>query len=462
MIAAIAVTLLQFSDYHSHAVPFYAEEGADRGGIARAVGFLASEKRRGAIVFSGGDMVNKGSPAWSDKYRCAEWPWLNGIVDDMALGNHDADYGFAAFDACRKSVTYPILSANTAGFQRYDVLTRHGVRIGVFAVAGSDFQALVKASGFAFSDAVTAARAAVHTLRDVEKVDAVVMIGHEHLQEDFALARAVPGIDLIFGSHSHLRRGLTKIDGTNTWFISPGQYLTDICRVQMTFKGHHLTKVRGELVPVDAHMRTDRAVAKKVAEMQRVLERDPQYAPLFATVGTLDEPMTVDRLGHFAVARMREAANADVAISTDSSFRQPLPRGAITLEQLRAALPYDNEIFVAEMRGDALAKLLGSAGLVVDGVTKPEPSRTYRVATTDYMARTAAEYRDFFKNALSTGKRVRDVVQRSLSRSRREARRHDAALSATAWMGHPSSSARFNSRFETRWASPAGGFTRAA
>lgn len=428
MIAAIAVTLLQFSDYHSHAVPFYAEEGAGRGGIARAAGYLASQKKRGALVFSGGDMVNKGSPAWSDKYRCAEWPWLNGIVDDMALGNHDPDYGAEAFAECRKSIRYPILSANTAGFQPYDVLERHGVRIGVFAVAGSDFPALVKASGFAFRDPVAAARDVVRKLRDDEHVDAVVMIGHEHLQEDYALARAVPGIDLIFGSHSHLRRGLTKIGGTNTWFISPGQYLTDICRVQMTFEGRRLTKVRGELVPVDARMRADAALAKTVEEMQRAIEHDPQYAPLFATVGTLQEPMSVERLGHFAVARMRAVTNADVAVSAESSFRQPLPRGPITLEQLRAALPYDNEIFVADLRGDDVARLLKQEGVVADGVMKPEPSRLYRVATTDYMARTAAESKDFFKNAAPSGKRVRDEVAKAFADvsawTRGAARRH--------------------------------------
>src|SRR5687767_7241923 len=90
--ADTTVTLLHFSDYHSHALPFYTDDG-ERGGIARAIGYLRGEKRRGALVFSGGDTINKGSPAWSDRYGCAEWPWLNGVVDAMAFGNHDADYG---------------------------------------------------------------------------------------------------------------------------------------------------------------------------------------------------------------------------------------------------------------------------------------------------------------------------------------------------------------------------------
>ena len=38
---------------------------------------------------SGGDMMNKGAPSWSDRYQCAEWSWLNGVADAMALGNHE-------------------------------------------------------------------------------------------------------------------------------------------------------------------------------------------------------------------------------------------------------------------------------------------------------------------------------------------------------------------------------------
>ena len=58
-------------------------------------------------------LTNNGIFAWSDKYQCVEWPWLNGIVDAMAFGNHDPDYGLEVFTKCRDAVHYPILSANT-------------------------------------------------------------------------------------------------------------------------------------------------------------------------------------------------------------------------------------------------------------------------------------------------------------------------------------------------------------
>jgi 5'-nucleotidase len=425
------VTILHFSDYHSHAVPFYDDGRVGQGGMARAIGFLRREKARGAIVFSGGDMINKGSPAWSDEYQCAEWPWLNGIVDAMAFGNHDADYGRDAFERCHAQLRYPILSANTAGMQRTAVVSAHGVRIGVFAIAGSDFQSLVKAEGFSFSDHLAAARDAVRELRDRDHVDAVVMIGHEHLDDDFALAHAVPGIDVIFGTHSHLKRELTRIEGTQTWFISPSQYLTYISRVELTFDVSEcgastplskrcsrtaLRSVSGELVRVDDRLPIDATIARRVSAMQRALERDPNYAPLFEPVARLAKAVSVDELGVKTVKIMRRAAGADVAISTASSFRQPLPPGVVTLEDFRAALPYDNEIVVVEMSGAQLAKLLAASraeeALVATKIDV-DAAKTYRVAVTDYLANVATRYREFFAPLAKkqTGLRVRNEVR---------------------------------------------------
>jgi 5'-nucleotidase len=389
--------------------------------MARAVGYLRREKRKGAIVFSGGDMVNKGSPAWSDKYACAEWPWLNGIVDAMAFGNHDADYGRQAFERCRDQVVYPILSANTAGLQRTAIVNARGLRIGVFALAGSDFPALVKTEGFAFSDRVAAARAAVRDLRERERVDAVVMIGHEHLDDDYALARAVPGIDVILGTHSHLKRDLTRIEGTDTWFISPGQYLTYISRLELTIDGGKVTRAEGRLVRVDDSLPLDRAVARRVAGMQRALERDPEYAALFVPIARLAKPVTVEGLAAKTVEVMRRAAAAEVALSTASSFRQALAPGVLTLEELRAALPYDNEIVVVEMSGAQVQRLLAASkseeALVSAKPSALDPNRMYRVAVTDYLANVATRYREFFADLAKhpTGLRVRNEVRISFA-----------------------------------------------
>ena len=401
--AQVRVTLLHFSDYHSHALPFYSDEG-ERGGIARAVAYLRHEKRGGALVFSGGDMINKGAPAWSDEYGCADWPWLNGIVDAMAFGNHDADYGFSTFTKCRDAVSYPILSANTNGFRGYAVFAVHGARVGVFAVAGNDFPQLVKVPELTFGDSVAAARETVRALREVEHVDAVVMIGHEHVEADYALAKSVAGIDLIFGSHTHLKRELTRIPETSTWFISPWQYLGYISRVELTINDHRVTDVRGALVPVDARMREDRSTRRRVRKMERALEK--KHRELFTTITTLRAPLDMHALAAKTLQAMRDAAGADVALSTESSFRLPLPAGPLTMELLRGALPYDNEIVVCTMSGAQLRAL--APDVLTSGADALDPAKQYRVATTDYLAN-----RDAF-TCEGTKKRVRAELRTRL------------------------------------------------
>ncbi|HYI09039.1 MAG TPA: metallophosphoesterase [Thermoanaerobaculia bacterium] len=416
-VADTKVTLLHFSDYHSHALPFYTDRG-ERGGIARAVGYLARHKRRGALVFSGGDMVNKGAPAWSDKYRCAEWPWLNGILDAMAFGNHDADYGLPEFEQCREQLRYPVLSANTAGFKPYRVFQRNEMKIGVFALAGSDFPQLVKVPGLTFSDPVAAARETVRKLREDERADAVVMIGHQHSESDREMAKSVPGIDLILGSHSHLEHELTQIPGTNTWFISPGQYLTYISWIELHFAGGKLAAIDGALVPVDARMPEDRTIATRVAKMQRELENDPQYSELFVPIGSLDAALSVEALATRTLEIMRSVARAEIALSTRSSFRRPLAAGTLTLEALRGAMPYENEIIACTMPGTQLQQFLKAAGeeSYVSGPAAIDPARNYRVATTDYVAYVA--YKDVFLcEKERTGAKVREELRKRIGQA---------------------------------------------
>ncbi len=466
--AETVVTLLHFSDYHSHAVPFFSEHQRAQAGIARALAYLRREKAAGGhvLVFSGGDMMNGGVPAWSDRYTCAEWGWLSGIVDVMALGNHDVDYGWDAFSACRAAVPYPILSGNlvdpdgrpllSAGEKPYVVKTKGAVRIGIFALSGPDFGTLVKAShlppGAHFADPVAAAAQIVKTLREVEKVSAVVFIGHQDWESDFAMARAVPGIDLILGTHSHYQREFMKIAGTATWFISPYQYLTYLSRVELRFQDGTLRGIAGRLVKLDQGLAADPSTAARVADLQAQLEQDPKYKDRFQVIGQAAVEISNDHidtgesvLGNFAMDILRGAAHASVAISTASSFRAAIPPGPIRTEDFLNAIPYGNQILTFRLTGAQLARLLSyslskratdnfavTSGLryVIRGdqatqvqvargggemeVYEPiHPAGLYSVMTTDYIANVAAGYKEVFREAArgtDTGLWVNDTI----------------------------------------------------
>jgi 5'-nucleotidase len=322
------VTLLHFSDYHSHAVPFYSEGQGNTAGIARALAYLKSvADDPHTLIFNGGDTINRGAPAWSDKYQCTEWNWWNGTVDAMAFGNHDADYGPEVFARCRTQITYPLLSANTLDDQgqpvfryedkTYAVFSIGGVKIGVFALAGSDFDRLVKPEfrpvpGATFADRTQTARQIVQALREREQVNAVVLIGHASYEDDLTLAQTVPGIDIIFGTHSHRREALTHIPNTKTVIISPFQYLTYISKLELTFTDGVLSDVNGSLVRMDNKLPEDRDIARRVTQMQADLEADPQYTFLFQPIGEAGVELSTQGqvngesvLGNFSYERRR-------------------------------------------------------------------------------------------------------------------------------------------------------------
>jgi hypothetical protein len=163
-----------------------------------------------------------------------------------------------------------------------------------------------------------------------------------------------------------------------------------------------------------------RGIARNIARLQRDLENDPQYRDLFTSFATLAAPIDVEALGAMTVGVMRESARADVAMSTRSTFRGALPPGRIDLETLRAAMPYDNELVVAEMTPATYAKLLtiiraqghGESGVHATGEPAGDTEKI-SVAATDYLAFVAPAYRDVFaaSSLRRTGIRVRQLVR---------------------------------------------------
>lgn len=462
------VTILAFSDYHSHATPFYSEGRHGQAGIARAIAYMkAARARPGTLVISGGDTVNKGSPTWSDEYRGVEWPWLNGIVDVSALGNHDLDYGWAEFERGRATAQYPFLLANLVGEDGAPLLLSEGkpylvrevagVRIGLFALAGPDVQRLIRKEdlppGATWRESIAVAREIVTTLREKEKVGAVVFIGHEQREEDETMAQEVEGIDLVLGTHAHHKGEWATIEGTRTGYIAPYQYLTYISEVELQFGEGKLKAMRGRLVRMDESMPEDPEVRSQVAQLQSELER--RHPERFSVLGQAEVELSDEHvstgesvIGNWATEVLRQAAQAQVFMTTSSGFRAGIPPGPVTGETFYSAIPYKNRVVTADMTGAQLQELLaaclrasGSGGfcqqsgirykvaggrptavqVLTDPILKAEgyaplrPLITYRIATSDYQAYVASGYKDLFAAARNLTKTEIDAHEALLA-----------------------------------------------
>lgn len=440
------VRLVHFADYHAHAVPFYSEGHHDTAGVARLIAYLRSV-RSGAVVTNGGDMFNIGSPAWSDRYQGLEWPWFNGLVDVMAFGNHDSDYGPSVFARCRRELDHPILCANLLDERDQPVLTTRnrpylvhevdGIRLGLVAAAGPDVGELIPAAtrpvpGARFVDRVAIVEETVARMRRDDHVDAVVLIGHGLYEDDVALAQLVPGLDVVLGTHSHRRQDLGPIPGTEAVMVSPFQYGTYVADLQLTFVGGALVDVGGGLVPMSPDRPEAPDIAAMVATLRADLAADVDYVHLQEEIGHAEQVIGTDgqdvgesELGNLVADVVRAAAGSDVALVGTSAIREPIPPGTIRVGDVITAMPYENQVLVYRTTGRTLQKLLdasvahrgtnyhaqvsgvrftdasGRASQAVvetpgaDGGWRPlDPDRPYDVAINDFAAERTPRYRE--------------------------------------------------------------------
>jgi 5'-nucleotidase / UDP-sugar diphosphatase len=374
-----SIRLVHFADYHAHAVPFYADGQTATAGLARLIAYLRSVRPH-ALVTNGGDMFNVGSPAWSDRYQGREWPWFNGLVDVMALGNHDSDYGPAVFGRSRRQLDHPILCANlvdgagapvlTARGRTYLVREIDGVRVGFISAAGPDIAELVPPAarpvpGARFVDRVPIVEELVAQMRGEDRVDVVAVIGHALHEDDVALARAVPGIDLVLGTHSHRLQELTTIDGTEAVTISPFQYGTYVADLRLELRGGALVEITGGLVRMDQDRPEAPDIAAQVAVLHHDLTVDPAYAYLLEEIGHADTAVGTDGgevgespLGNLVSDVVREATGTDVALLTASTMREAIPPGPVRVDDVLTALPYPNQLVVFQVAGRTLQAML--------------------------------------------------------------------------------------------------------
>ncbi|HRW07732.1 MAG TPA: 5'-nucleotidase, partial [Caldilineaceae bacterium] len=153
------------------------------------------------------------------------------------------------------------------------------------------------------------------------------------------------------------------IEGTETYFISPFQYLDYVSHVALHVTDGELTDVTGELVAIDSDTPEDAVLAAKVAEMQEALEAEhPERFEVLGEAASLIDNSDINLgetgIGNFVTDIARQAVDANLFVSTSSSFRAALPPGPITQEAYLTALPYANTIVTATMSGEQVMALL--------------------------------------------------------------------------------------------------------
>ncbi len=308
--------------------------------------------------------------------------------DAMAIGNHEFEYGVTQLLESMQYARFPVLNANIfyegtdINYARqYSIIERGGIRIGVISVMGVEaFNNTIfrdNRAGLEVRDPITIVQNLVDQLRP--QVDIVVALTHQNksapmqsdkevdpevqrgFHEDYAMAGAVEGLDVIFGGHSdHGLAEPVQHPKTGTWIgltYGQGQHL-GFMDFQYNKKEKSLHLKDGGLIPVISEML---APHPEISEMiQEVRMENPDLSKILGhnTSTGFRKYYKESNLGNFITDVCKEMSGADIGFITPGAIRKDLDVGPITMEELLNIYPFEDRLAMTEISGKELKELI--------------------------------------------------------------------------------------------------------
>lgn len=454
----VELKILHVNDTHGHIIPYIENSistqvpvsGADH--MAKMIENERAANPDGTIVLSAGDMF-QGTPV-SNIFRGKPVIEIMNYLkfDAMALGNHEFDWGQDVLHGIISSAAFPVLSANISrkdgkpfeGAKPYVIIERKGLSIAIIGLTTPEAPVTSKPGNLV---GLSFARPADIMPRLVKEVRAkgaalVIVLSHIGLNADKELAKAVRGIDIIVGGHSHTvvpdpvnQSGTIVVQaGSNGLYLGVLDILFDPAKKEVT---GYTEKNELELVSAGPEDKTDRAVAQIVDSYEKKVREEFSKVIGMAALDLLRQPAAESNLGDLITDAMRESSGAQIAFYNGGGIRTDLLKGPITLESVYTVLPFDNDIVTMDLTGKQIKQLLEKSGnrdkiLQVSGMTvqydrtKPagsrvvsmqiagktlSPNAVYRVAINDFLAAGGDQFATFTRGKNPVfGSPVRDVV----------------------------------------------------
>lgn len=380
-------TILHTNDMHSAFVgmgpaadytPFKLNDDTTRGGYAR-LGALIAQRRKArqaqgpVLVLDAGDYSMGTAFGAASRETGGELLLMSRMgYDATTFGNHEFDLGpdglGKSIGVAAKAGHVPVVVAsntNMAGddktladlqrmakagvIRRHLVIARGGMRFGIFGLLGKEASFYTSGAGAAtFADAIETARDMVKLLRETEKVDVVICLshggvikgpdGHYSDGDDVALAKAVPGIDVVIGGHSHTELQEPIIVNGRTPVVQTGKEGQNLGELVLTVDAGKFTVASCRLYPIDDTIAGDRTIAGEIEKLKKTVT-----GTVFSSRGySIDQPLAVvprdlpdtfadiagsTILANFCTDAFRKATNADIGFSANGLMRAGLTRG---------------------------------------------------------------------------------------------------------------------------------------
>ena len=394
----VQITILGTTDLHGNILPVdYYTNKPDTRGLAKVATLIKRVRKEHAnvVLIDSGDTI-QGSPLesfHSRKNNAPPDPMMFAMssldYDAMAVGNHEYNFGLKVLEKARDEAKFPWLSANTYDtktqkphYKPYIIKEVAGVRIGILGLTTPgvpNWDNPPNYAGLEFHEPVSEARKWVPILREQEKADVVVVAMHMGLAEDLrtgeinpgqvpheneaiAIAKDVPGIDVIFMGHTH--RDV------------PSLYLNGVLLTQANHWGRHLARADLYLQKAGSGWRVYAKAARTMATDDRV-EPDPEVVKiaepydretqgwLAKVIGESPEELNArdSRFKDTAILDLiqkvqMDEGKADVSMVASFNPEARIEKGPVSVRDIAGLYVYENTLAVLEVTGQQLKDAL--------------------------------------------------------------------------------------------------------
>lgn len=370
------LTLLQLNDLHayleSHPEVFW-EAGQPvlrtTGGLARIKAYFDDVRREAphpVIALDCGDTFHGTGPVVQTR-----GDFLPELLNPLGLEGMTAHWDFAYGPDHLKELVgrldYPLLACNITDadgqllFPATRLMERGGLRVGIVGVACNLIGEMGPAWGMEHFH-VTQGRQEVARLVPelrAQGADVVVVLSHLGFPQDCALAAEVPGIDVIFSSHTHTRLEAPVFVGS-TVLIQAGCHGSFITRLDLDVTSAGVKVAYHELKFISEDLREDPGLARQIAEQLESF-RDIEQEQVGTTGAVLHRGTTLSAPADLLLTdAIRHVTGTDIALSNGWRYGAPLPVGSISRLAAWNLIPHNPPVSIAELNGQDIHDLLES------------------------------------------------------------------------------------------------------
>ena len=405
----VRLKVIETSDVHGHFFPYdFMENRPLKGTLVRANTYIKKQREQYGerlLLIDNGDIL-QGQPCvyWSNYVMPEDENLAASVVNYMkydaeTVGNHDIEPGHKVYDKWIREVRCPLLGANIVlkkqpsaeqlggrPYQVYDNLHPYsthyvdGVKICIIGLLTPSIPHWLNESiwkGMEFEEMVGCARKWVKYIQEYEHPDLIFGLFHSGRDGGIvddngaeenataAVAREVPGFDIIFFGHDHQvhNEWVTNTAGKQVLIIDPSCYVQNVAEaeLELTYTNGHLTKkdIKGHIVSV----RDEQIDEQMMTHFQPKIDQIKQYVS--RKIGRFEHPIYTREsfFGNSAFTDLihnlqMQISKADISFNSPLSFNTVINAGDVTQADMFKLYRFENLLYVLRMTGEEIRKHL--------------------------------------------------------------------------------------------------------